>query len=247
MKTIGLIGGMSWVSTLDYYRLLNEEVQRRLGGLHSAQMILNSLDFAPLAQAQKIGDWEKVADLLTNAAMLLETAGADLLLIGANTMHRVADTLQTRVGIPLVHIADAVGDAICDAGLQQVGLLGTRATMEQDFYARKLADRGLQVLTPPADGRECLDRLIFEELCHGIVTEAARRLVLSLIHGLQQQGAQGVILGCTELSAIAPQQFSSGPLFDSTHIHALKAVEFAFATVRKSPTSAQLGDGLVPK
>lgn len=247
MKTIGIIGGMSWVSTLEYYRLLNEEVLRRLGGLHSARVIVNSLDFAPLVHAQKSGEWDQVADLLTDAAVALENAGAELLLIGANTMHRVADTLQARLRIPLVHIADAVGDAVCDAGLQQVGLLGTRATMEQDFYPRKLADRGLQILTPPADGRECLDRLIFEELCHGIMTEATRRLVLSLIHGLQQQGAQGVILGCTELGAIAPQQFSSGPLFDSTRIHALKAVEFAFATVRKSPTSAQLGDGLVPK
>ncbi|MGH7952896.1 MAG: aspartate/glutamate racemase family protein, partial [Limisphaerales bacterium] len=157
MKTIGLIGGMSWVSTLDYYRLINEEVQRRLGGLHSARMILNSLDFAPLAEAQKTGDWEKVADILTDAAMVLETAGAELLLIGTNTMHRVADTIQARVRIPLIHIADAVGEAICNAGLQRVGLLGTRATMEQDFYAQRLAEKGLQVVTPPTTERERLD------------------------------------------------------------------------------------------
>ncbi|MBU6410705.1 MAG: aspartate/glutamate racemase family protein, partial [Verrucomicrobia bacterium] len=205
MKTIGLIGGMSWVSTLDYYRLLNEEVQRRLGGLHSARVILNSLDFAPLAEAQKTGEWDKVADILTNAAMALETAGAELLLIGTNTMHRVADTIQTRIRIPLVHIADVVGDATRDAGLQRVGLLGTRATMEQDFYAQRLAAKRLQILTPPATERERLDRLIFEELCRGVVTEAGRNLVLSLIRGLQQRGAQGVILGCTELGGVAPQ------------------------------------------
>lgn len=229
MKTIGLIGGMSWVSTLDYYRLLNEEVQRRLGGLHSARVILNSLDFAPLAEAQKTGDWDKVAGVLTNAAVALETAGAELLLIGANTMHRVADTVQARVRIPLIHIAHAVGDAIRNAGLQRVGLLGTRATMEQDFYAQRLAQKGLRVLGPPATERERLDRLIFEELCRGIVTEAARHFVLSLIRGLQQQGAQGVILGCTELGGVAPQQSSPVPLFDSARIHALKAVEMALS------------------
>lgn len=195
MKTIGLIGGMSWVSTLDYYRLLNEEVQRRRGGLHSARVILNSLDFAPLAQAQKVGDWEKVADILIEAAMTLEAAGAQLLLIGTNTMHRVADTVQARIRIPLVHIADAVGDAIRDAGLQHVGLLGTRATMEQNFYAQRLAGKGLQVLTPPAAERERLDRLIFEELCRGMVTEAAQKIVLLLIRELQQPGRSRRDLG----------------------------------------------------
>lgn len=230
MKNIGLIGGMSWVSTLDYYQLLNEEVQRRLGGLHSARIILNSLDFAPLAQAQKVGDWEIVADILTNAAAALEIAGAELLLIGANTMHRVADAVQARIRIPLIHIADAVGDAIRDAGLQNVGLLGTRATMEQNFYAQRLAAKGLQVLTPSATERERLDRLIFEELCCGIVTEAARNLVLSLIRELQQQGAQGVILGCTELGGVAPQHSRPVPLFDSARIHALKAVDLALQT-----------------
>ena len=229
MKTIGLIGGMSWVSTLDYYRLLNEEVQRRLGGLHSARVILNSLDFAPLAQAQKTGDWEKVGDILITAAVALETAGAELLLIGTNTMHRVADTVQARVRIPLIHIADAVGDAIRDTGMHRVGLLGTRATMEQNFYSERLAAKGLHVLTPPAAERELLDRLIFEELCRGVVTEAARNLVLSLIRELQQQGAQGVILGCTELGGVAPQQSPPVPLFDSARIHALKAVKLAFS------------------
>lgn len=227
MKTIGLIGGMSWVSTLDYYRLINEEVQRRLGGLHSARVILNSLDFAPLAQAQKVGQWKEVADILTNAAMALETAGAELLLIGTNTMHRVADTIQARVRIPLIHIADAVGEAICNAGLQRVGLLGTRATMEQDFYAKRLEEKGLMVLTPLATERQHLDRLIFEELCCGVATDAARKLVLSLIRELQQQGAQGVVLGCTELGSVASQQLSPVPLFDSTRIHILKAVDLA--------------------
>lgn len=227
MKTIGLIGGMSWVSTLDYYRLLNEEVQRRLGGLHSARVIVNSLDFAPLAQAQKTGDWEKIADILAEAAIALEGAGAKLLLIGTNTTHRVADTVQAHIHIPLIHIADAVGDAIRDARLQRVGLLGTRATMEQDFYAQRLASNGLQVLTPPAAERERLDRLIFEELCLGIMTEAAHDLVISLIHELQQQGAQGVILGCTELGGVAQPHSSPVPLFDSARIHALKAVGLA--------------------
>lgn len=229
MKVIGFIGGMSWVSTLDYYRLLNEEVQRRLGGLHSARVILNSLDFAPLAQAQKTGDWEKVGDILITAAVALETAGAELLLIGTNTMHRVADTVQARVRIPLIHIADAVGDAIRDTGLHRVGLLGTRATMEQNFYSERLAAKGLQVLTPPAAERERLDRLIFEELCRGVMAEAARNLVLSLILELQQQGAQGVILGCTELGGVAPQQSPPVPLFDSARIHALKAVDLALS------------------
>ncbi len=229
MKVIGFIGGMSWVSTLDYYRLLNEEVQRRLGGLHSARVILNSLDFAPLAQAQKTGDWEKVGDILITAAVALETAGAELLLIGTNTMHRVADTVQARVRIPLIHIADAVGDAIRDTGMHRVGLLGTRATMEQNFYSERLAAKGLHVLTPPAAERELLDRLIFEELCRGVVTKAARNLVLSLIRELQQQGAQGVILGCTELGGVAPQQSPPVPLFDSARIHALKAVKLAFS------------------
>lgn len=229
MKTIGLIGGMSWVSTLDYYRLLNEEVQRRLGGLRSARVILNSLDFAPLAEAQKTGEWDKVADILTEAAVVLETAGAELLLIGTNTMHRVADIVQARVRIPLVHIADVVGDVIRDAGLQRVGLLGTRATMKQNFYAQRLAGKGLQVLVPPAAECERLDRLIFEELCRGVASESCRNLVLLFIRGLQQQGAQGVILGCTELGGVAPQQSPPVPLFDSARIHALKAVDLALS------------------
>lgn len=227
MKTIGLIGGMSWVSTLEYYRTLNEEVQRRLGGLHSARVLLHSLDFAPLAQAQKVGNWEVIAKTLTEAARTLETAGAEILLIGANTMHRVAEEVQARIGIPLIHIADAVGSAIIEARLQSVGLLGTRATMEQNFYARKLSGLGLQVLTPSSTSRERLDQLIFTELCRGSVTAAARELVRSLILELQQQGAQGVILGCTELGSVVTSPASPVPLFDSARLHALKAVDLA--------------------
>jgi len=229
MKTIGLIGGMSWVSTLDYYRVLNQEVQQRLGGLHSARVLVNSLDFAPLANAQAAGNWEGIAEILTAAARTLEAAGAELLLIGANTMHRVAEEVQAAVQIPLIHIADAVGAAIVDNQLQRVGLLGTRATMEQNFYARRLAGKGLQVLTPSPTARERLDQLIFTELCRGVVTEAARELVSSLIHELRQQGAQGVILGCTELGGVVASPAASIPTFDSARLHALKAVDLALS------------------
>lgn len=229
MKTIGLLGGMSWSSTIEYYRIVNREVAQRLGGLHSAKIIVNSLDFGEIESLQRAGDWEQAGRLLASAARSLERAGADLLLIGAITMHIVAETVQQAIGIPLIHIADVVAGKIKAAGIARAGLLGTLYTMEQDFLKQRLAGYGIEVMIPDERRRHTVHRIIFEELCRGQFTASSREQVLSIIADLVEREAEGIILGCTELSLLLGPDARPVPVFDTTSIHALSAVELAFA------------------
>lgn len=223
MKTIGLIGGMSWESTAEYYRILNTTVREVLGGLHSARCILYSLDFADLEALQAKGDWAGAARMVTRAAQSLHKAGADLLLICANTMHRVAPEVQRAVPLPLLHIADVAGQAVIEQGLSRILLLGTKYTMEQDFYTRRLQERGVSVLLPEAADREELHRIIYEELCVGKVLPSSKATLLSLVGRMADRGARGVLLGCTELGMLLRQADLSLPVFDTTYLHARQA------------------------
>jgi aspartate racemase len=230
MKTIGLIGGMSWASTALYYRLLNREVMHRLGGLHSARVLLESLDFAEVVAGQKVGAWSTLADLLAESARTLERAGADVILIGTNTMHRVADAVQAAVSIPLLHIGDVTANAIRAASCERVALLGTRYTMEQPFYVGHLAERGVASIVPDADDRDEVHRAIFEELCRGEVRAETCRRLRSIARRQLARGAQGVVLGCTELSlALSHADLPGVTLFDTTELHARAAVDVALA------------------
>ncbi|MFZ6030284.1 MAG: aspartate/glutamate racemase family protein [Chloroflexota bacterium] len=230
MKTIGLIGGMSWESTLEYYRLINEGVKARLGGYHSAKCLLYSVDFAEIEALQRIGDWPRMAQLLGDAAQRLEYGGADFLLLCTNTMHKVAPEMQAAVNIPLLHIADAAGDAIRAAGLPCVGLLGTRFTMEQDFYAGRLErQHGLRVLVPDEDDRAFVHEVIFDELVLGKIEADSRARYGEIIAGLVERGAQGILLGCTEIGLLVRPEDSRVPLFDTTQLHARWAVNQALA------------------
>ncbi len=234
MKIIGLIGGMSWESTVPYYRLVNETVKERLGGLHSAKVVLYSVDFHEIEQLQHAGDWVRAGALLADAARALESAGADFLVLCTNTMHKVAATIEGAVSIPLLHIADATAGEIRQAGLSTVGLLGTRFTMEQDFYRERLQrGHGLSVLIPGPDDREIVHRVIYDELCLGTITDAARDEYRRVIGDLVARGAQAVILGCTEISLLVGPQDSPVPLFDTTTIHARHAAEQALSKERK--------------
>ncbi|MGD9510781.1 MAG: aspartate/glutamate racemase family protein [Geminicoccaceae bacterium] len=228
MRLLGLIGGMSWESTAIYYRHLNEMVRERLGGLHSAHLLLWSVDFAEIAALQHDGRWEEAGDRLAAAAARLERAGVEGLVLCTNTMHLLADRLQAAVGIPLLHIADATGEAIVAAGCKRPALLATRFTMEQAFYAGRLRERfGLDPRAPDGTGRGEVHRIIYEELCRGVVTEASRRAALGHIHRLRDQGADSVILGCTELTMLLGPEQVDLPLFDTTRLHAEAAVAFA--------------------
>ena len=231
MKTIGLIGGMSWESTIPYYRLINEGVKQRLGGLHSAKLILHSVDFDEIERLQRSGDWDAAGALLTRSAQLLETAGAELLVLCTNTMHKVAPAIESAVSIPLLHIADATAEAAKAAGIRRVGLLGTRFTMEQDFYVGRLTERhGLEVLTPTAPERDEVHRIIYEELCLGKILPASRESYHHIMDELVRRGAQAIILGCTEISLLVGEEDSPVPLLDTTAIHAQSAVEAALAS-----------------
>jgi len=227
MKTIGLIGGMSWESTVTYYQLLNEGVKDTLGGLHSAKVLLYSVDFFEIESLMSRGAWDKAADLLGGVAARLEAAGADFILICTNTLHKVAPQVQSRIGVPLVHIAEAAAERLQEQKITRVGLLGTKYTMTQEFYRDKLTERGIEVLIPEADDIDLVNRVIFDELCLGIVKEDSRAEYLRVIAALQQRGAQGILLGCTELGLIVDQKDVSLPLFDTTEIHAKKALELA--------------------
>lgn len=230
MKTIGLIGGMSWESSLEYYRIINETVKARLGGLHSAQCLMYSVDFAGVEELQRAGDWAQAGRELADAARRLEAGGAECVVLCTNTMHIVADALQAAVQIPLLHIADATANRVQAAGIQTIGLLGTRFTMEEDFYKGRLTDRfGLKVLVPDAAGRNLVHRVIYEELVLGKVRAESRAQYLQVINSLAAQGAQGIILGCTEIGLLVQQDDCRVPLFDTTRIHAEAAVEFALA------------------
>lgn len=228
MKTIGLLGGMSWESTQIYYRLINERIRDRLGGLHSARLVLYSVDFDDIERLQRAGDWDRAGALLAQAAQRLEAGGADFLVICTNTMHRVAADIEAATQIPLLHIADATAHAINAGGYGTVGLLGTRFTMEQEFYKGRLTDRhGIRVLTPSAAEQEQAHRIIYDELCLGIVSEASRIEYLRIVDGLAREGAQAVILGCTEIGMLLQQTHCDIPLFDTTAIHAESAADVA--------------------
>ncbi|TDR12578.1 aspartate/glutamate racemase family protein [Marinomonas communis] len=228
MKTIGLLGGMSWESTQGYYRAINEGVKEALGGLHSAKLVLNSVDFAEIEACQQSGDWRKAGEILAQAAQGVEAAGADCLLICTNTMHKVAEDIDDAISIPLIHIADATGEALKQAGVKRVGLLGTAFTMEQDFYKGRLSEQhDLEVLVPKAEDRALIHRVIFQELCVGITTNASKAEYLRIIEALKEQGAEAVILGCTEIGMLVTQADTDTPLFDTTEIHAGAAVTFA--------------------
>ena len=227
MKTLGLIGGMSWESTVPYYRHINEGVKNRLGGLHSARLLLYSVDFAEVEALQRTGQWSAAGALLAQAAQALQAAGAQGLVLCTNTMHKVADAIEASVDLPFLHIADATARAIAEAGLTRVGLLGTRFTMEQDFYKARLSERfGLEVRVPPAQQREAVHRIIYEELCLGQGHAASRRVYQSVMADLVAQGAQAIILGCTEISLLVSAPDSTVPLFDTTALHAQAAVDW---------------------
>jgi len=229
MKTIGLIGGMSWESTVTYYEQLNELVKQRLGGLHSAKIVLYSVDFEEIEACQSAGDWDRSADILTQAAQSLEKAGAELILICTNTMHKVYPQVQAGVKVPLLHIADATADALEKAGVSTVALLGTKYTMCQDFYKSRLLDRGFTVLIPDEEDVELVNHVIFDELCLGELKPESKAEFLRVIGHLAAQGAQGVILGCTEIGLLIQQSDTSLPVFDTTLIHAARAAELALA------------------
>ncbi len=228
MKTIGMIGGMSWESTLDYYRYLNEGVKQKLGGLHSAQCLLYSVDFAEIEEYQRTAHWDLATDAMVSAAQRLERGGADFIIICTNTMHKMAPEVQAAVQIPVLHIVDALAAAIKAAGIDTIGLLGTRFTMEQDFYKGRLEMlHNIKVLVPDPVERQQVHDIIYHELCLGNVRESSRWQYQQIIASLQDQGAQGIILGCTEIGMLVIQAASSLPLFDSTLIHAQMAVSYA--------------------
>lgn len=227
MKTIGLIGGMSWESTIPYYRLINEGIKQHLGGLHSASLLLHSVDFHEIEACQASGEWDKAGEMLAQAALGLERAGAQGILLCTNTMHKVASHIETRCSLPFLHIADATGRAIAATGMQRVALLGTRYTMEQDFYRGRLETQfGIESSVPDEADRARINQIIFEELCLGTFSDASRHYYLSVIDKLAKQGAQGVIFGCTEIGLLVPAEESPIPVFDTTAIHATDAVEF---------------------
>jgi aspartate racemase len=228
MKTIGLIGGMSWESSLEYYRIINESVKEKLGGLHSAKCLMASVDFAEVEVLQHEGRWDKAGEMMVAAGQSLERGGADFVVLCTNTMHKLADQLQAGIRIPLLHIADATAEKIQAAGLHKIGLLGTRFTMEHDFYKGRLIDLyGLKVLTPDTPDREVVHRVIYDELCLGVVREESRQEYIRIMDKLVEAGAEGIILGCTEIELLVKDGDSRVPLFPTTRIHALAAVEYA--------------------
>lgn len=227
MKTIGLIGGMSWESSAEYYRIINEEINKRLGGLHSAKIVLHSVDFEEIEHCQKTGEWERAGEILADCASSLERAGAEFILICTNTMHKVVKQIESRVKIPVLHIADATALAIQNAKIKKVGLLGTSYTMEQDFYKQRVEENGLEVIIPEKAAREEVNMIIFNELCHGKIESSSREYFKSVIANMVEQGAEGIVLGCTEIGLLIKTEDAPVPVFDTTHIHAIKAVEKA--------------------
>jgi aspartate racemase len=228
MKRIGLLGGMSWESSAEYYRLINEATRERLGGLHSADCVLRSVDFAVIEEMQSAGAWREAGERLAAEARSLVAAGAELLVLCTNTMHTVSDAIIAAVDIPFLHIADATADAIADAGLSTVGLLATRYTMEQDFYVGRLRERnGLKVLVPNENDRRLVHDVIYDELCVGVINDRSRSAYRDVISDLVERGANGILLGCTEIGLLVGPQDAEVPLFDTTRLHAHRAVELA--------------------
>ncbi|WP_140919213.1 aspartate/glutamate racemase family protein [Limnobaculum xujianqingii] len=228
MKTIGLIGGMSWESTIPYYRHINETIRHHLGGLHSAKIVLLSVDFQEIEQLQHQGDWAAAGEHLAKAARKLEGAGADFLVICTNTMHKVYETVENAVAIPVCHIADATADVILEDGIKKVGLLGTRFTMEQDFYKGRLSSQhGIEVIVPDEADREIVHRVIYQELCLGKIDTESRQQFSRIMQQLADKGAQGIILGCTEIGLLVGAKDASVPLYDTAEIHAVRAAELS--------------------
>jgi aspartate racemase len=230
MKTIGMIGGMSWESSIEYYRIINEGVKGKLGGLHSAKSVMYSVDFAEIETLQHEGRWEEATQAMVEAAKHVEAGGADFVIICTNTMHKMAEEVEAAIHIPLLHIVDATAEAIKARGLQVVGLLGTNFTMEQDFYRGRLVERhGLEVLIPEEQDREIVHRVIYDELVLGVIKPESRSQYERIIEKLIEAGAQGIILGCTEIGLLVKDEDSRVPLFDTTSIHAVAAVEYALS------------------
>jgi len=232
MKTVGLLGGMSWESTMSYYQALNQGVKASLGGLHSAKIILYSVDFQEIETLQHQGNWAATAKILCQAAKGVESAGADSLLICTNTMHKVAEDIEAVIDIPLLHIADATAQVLKANGVTKVGLLGTSFTMEQAFYKDRITDKfNIEVITPNKHQREYVHQVIYQELCLGEINELSKQRYLAIINDLYQQGAQAVILGCTEIALLVQQQYTQVPLYDTTKIHADAAIAFALSDI----------------
>ncbi|CNL32658.1 putative aspartate/glutamate racemase [Yersinia enterocolitica] len=228
MKILGLIGGMSWESTIPYYRMINQQVKAQLGGLHSAKIILYSVDFHEIEQLQAKGDWHTAAKILSDAAVSLKRAGAEVVVVCTNTMHKVADDIEAASGLPLLHIADATAAQIKQQGINKIGLLGTRYTMEQDFYRGRLTEKhDIEVITPDSADREIINRIIYEELCLGVIKDSSRQEYRRIMGKLEQQGVQGIIFGCTEITLLVNAQDAHVPVFDTTAIHATAAAEYA--------------------
>lgn len=227
MKTIGLIGGMSWESSLEYYRIINEEVKAKLGGLHSAKCILYSVDFEEIERCQAEGDWESSGKLLGDAALSLEKAGAEMILICTNTMHKVIGYIEEKVSLPILHIADSTAKQIQKSKISTVGLLGTKYTMEQDFYKTRIETNGIKVLIPSEEDRKVINKVIYEELCLGEIQQSSRDYYKKVIKGLVDDGAEGIILGCTEIGLLVKPEDSKVPLFDTAVIHAIESVNMA--------------------
>ncbi|PEN47855.1 aspartate/glutamate racemase family protein [Bacillus wiedmannii] len=227
MKTIGLIGGMSWESTSEYYRIINEEIKERLGGLHSAKCMINSVDFEEIERFQSNGNWNGAGEILGNAAYSLQRGGADFIIICTNTMHKVVEKIKENIHIPVLHIADATAKEIKRKDIQMVGLLGTKYTMEQDFYKLRIEENRIKAMVPSEKDREKINEVIYTELCLGKITSQSREYYKRVIEELVQEGAQGIILGCTEIGLLIKQEDVSVPIFDTTHIHAVEAVNFA--------------------
>jgi aspartate racemase len=232
MKRIGLLGGMSWESSAEYYRLINEATRDRCGGLHSADCLLRSVDFAEIEQLQREGDWNRAGERLAREAAALEAAGAEMLVLCTNTMHKVADVISAAITIPFIHIADTTAHAVQAHGLSTVGLLGTAYTMEQDFYAGRLRDRhGITVLVPADDDRQVVHTVIYDELCLGVVKEESQAQYRRIMRDLADRGAEGILFGCTEIDLLVGPADSPVTVFDSTRLHAERAVELALADV----------------
>ncbi|MEF2098451.1 amino acid racemase [Bacillus sp. CFBP9009] len=227
MKTIGLIGGMSWESSLEYYRIINEEVKAKLGGLHSAKCILYSVDFEEIERYQADGDWESSGNLLGDVALSLEKAGAEMIVICTNTMHKVIGYIEEKVSLPILHIADSTAKQIQKSKISTVGLLGTKYTMEQDFYKTRIESNDVKVLIPNDGDRKVINKVIYEELCLGKIQQSSRDYYKNVIKGLVDDGAEGIILGCTEIGLLIKPEDSEVPLFNTAVIHAIEAVNMA--------------------
>lgn len=231
-RTLGIIGGMSWESTESYYRLINEGVKAKLGGLHSADLLIHSVDFGPINTLQETGEWEALGEMMASSGKRLQAGGAQGLLIATNTMHKLVNEVQAATDLPIIHIADATAAAIKAQGLTKIALIGTQFTMTQDFYKQRLVDAGLQVMIPIDDERAEVHRIIYEELCQGKLVDSSRAYYRQVIEALAEQGAEGVILGCTEIGLLITQADSPIPVFDTTAIHAEAAVDFLLADTR---------------